>query len=778
MGARHVVVRRKMRGASHNSKKKKRGIARCVWRWLFVGALVCGMLGLIGAGGVFWYYAKDLPPADQLRTREAAESTKIYDRTGTVLLYDIHGEERRTVIDFTEIPTVVRYATIALEDQDFYRHHGVKFTSIFRAALSQIAPQLFGGRRSGGSTITQQLIKNTLLSSERTYERKLKEVILSLELERKFSKDEILSLYLNEIPYGSNAYGIEAAAQTFFDKHARELTLDEAALLASLPQQPSRYSPYSANPKRLEALVRRQHYALDQMARLGYITQEQAERAKEIDTLKKVVANRENINAPHFVMYVREYLEDHYTPEEIQTRGLRVITTLDWEKQQLAEDVVREGVQKNAKYNAQNAALVAIDPRTAQVLAMVGSADFFNKDIDGQVNVALRFRQPGSSFKPYVYLEMLRRGYTPDTILYDVPTRFDDGETPYEPQNYDGSFRGPVKLKRALAMSLNIPAVKALYLVGVKNAAQLAKELGLTGLDNPRRYGLSLVLGGGEVQLLHHTHAYATLANMGVRKELVSILRIEDKDGAVVEKFEDSDGTRVVDEEYVAALSNILSNNDYRVPAFVPDNPLRFDERPVAAKTGTTNSYRDAWTMGYTPSLAVGVWVGNNDNRPMRGGAAGSVVAGPIWHAFMAQALEGTVIEHFPDGSDNQKGGREEDKQGRVQKKGRYLINGTVPPMKEKKVCRISKKKNLWCLKSDACKRNKVDVKRRKFIDAHPILHYVKRDDPTDGMPKHPEKDPQYRAWQKGIEKWYEKQDRKIIVGPAPTEKCKDSDFD
>ncbi len=772
MGARHVVARRRMtRRQGGYGRKRKKSIGRrigVVVLWMaFVGVLISG----VAAVSVFWYYAKDLPPADQLRTRRIVESSKIYDRTGKVLLYDIHGEERRTVIPFDRIPTVVRYATIALEDQDFYNHHGIKVTSIFRAALSQVFPGHFG-RSSGGSTITQQLIKNTLLTNEHSYERKLKEVILSLELERKFSKDAILSMYLNEIPYGSNAYGIEAAAKTFFDKSARDLTLDEAALLASLPQQPSRYSPYSIYPERLERLRRRQAYAIDQMARLGYISQQRADEAKKVDTLAKIVRSKENIKAPHFVMYIRDYLEKNYSKQEIEEGGLRVITTLDWKKQQLAERVVREGVERNARYNAENAALVAIDPKTAQVLAMVGSVDFFDKTIDGQVNVAIRFRQPGSSFKPYVYLEMFRRGYLPDTVLYDVPTAFDDGDNPYEPQNYDGTFRGPVKIKNALGMSLNIPAVKALYLVGVKEAAQLSKALGLTGLENPKRYGLSLVLGGGEVQLLHHVHAYATLANAGVKKDLVSILRIENKDGKVLEAFKDTEGKAVVEEKYVAMLDAILSNNTYRVPAFARDNPLRFDDRPVAAKTGTTNSYRDAWTMGYTPSLAVGVWVGNNDNRPMRQGAAGSVVAGPIWRAFMEAALKDTRIEHFPDvPSDNST-----KKDGDQQKK-KLLLYGDVPKLEEAKVCRISKKKNLWCLKSDACKANNRDVKRRKFIAAHSILHYVDKDDPTGPVPKNPKKDPQYHAWEKGVRKWYTKRDDKVVLAPLPTEKCRDSDF-
>ncbi|HHH12371.1 MAG TPA: penicillin-binding protein, partial [Candidatus Moranbacteria bacterium] len=518
-----------MRYALFKQKKKrvsgaKRRKSSRLRRFLLTIFLGCFALGVLSLGGVFWYFARDLPEAGALRAQAVAQSTKIYDRTGKHLLYEIHGEEKRTVIPFEQIPSVVKYATIALEDQAFYDHPGVNVKSIFRAALSQLFPGFFP-RRSGGSTITQQLIKNTLLTPERTLKRKIREVILSLELERKFSKDEILEMYLNEIPYGSNAYGIESAAKTFFDKSAKDLTLDEAALLAALPQQPSRYSPYGKNT---DKLIARKNYALTQMAKLGYITAEQAERAKKIDTLAKTAPKRDKIRAPHFVMYIRQQLESRYERGDIEKGGLKVITTLDWELQQLAEKAVAEGVEKNRRWRATNASLVAIDPKTGEILAMVGSADYFNREIDGNVNVALAPRQPGSSFKPYVYLGALIKGYSPETVLMDVPTRFDTGDDPYEPRNYDGTFRGPVKMKKALGMSLNIPAVKLLYLVGVKNTIALAKDLGITGLDNPDRYGLSLVLGGGEVKLLDHTAAYATLANGGVRQKPVSILRITD----------------------------------------------------------------------------------------------------------------------------------------------------------------------------------------------------------------------------------------------------------
>ncbi|MDD5652420.1 MAG: transglycosylase domain-containing protein, partial [Candidatus Moranbacteria bacterium] len=595
------------------------------------GKIILKIVGF-GAGailiftiGVFAYFAKDLPSPDKVNKRVVAESTKIFDRTGQHLLYEIHGEEKRTLIAFDQMGDNIKYATIVSEDQDFYYHHGIKFSSIARAALKDF---LNRGASQGGSTITQQFVKNSLLTSEKTITRKVKELILSLEIEQKFSKDEILRMYLNEIPYGSNAYGIEAAAQTFFGKNAKDLALEEAALLAVLPRATTYFSPYGSHIDRLKY---NQEAILDRMGSLGYITREQADEAKTVDVMSKIVINRENIKAPHFVMYIKEYLDEKYGKEEMEEGGLKVYTTLDWDKQELAERIVREGAEENLiKWNAENASLVAIDPKTGQILAMVGSKDYFDTSIDGQVNVAIRDRQPGSSFKPYVYLTAFTKGYLPETIIFDVETDFNKGsDDNYIPQNYDGKFRGPLKMKEALAMSLNVPAVKTLYLAGVKESTEMARGLGITGLNDPDRYGLSLVLGGGEVKLLDHTSAFAALANGGVKNNKTAILKIEDKDGKILEEFKDIKGDRVVEEKYVAMLDYIISNNDLRAPVFGDNNPLRFDGRPVAAKTGTTNEWRDGWTMGYTPSLAVGVWAGNNDNRPMAKGADGSYVAAP-----------------------------------------------------------------------------------------------------------------------------------------------------
>lgn len=728
-------------------------------RWKAFGKIVgfFVIFVFLFVAGVFIYFTKDLPSPGKINARFVAESTKIYDRTGTHILYDIHGEEKRTMIPFAEMPESIRYATIALEDQDFYSHYGIKFTSILRSAITDI---LHRGTTQGGSTITQQFIKNSILTREKTFSRKIKEVILSIEMEQKFSKDEILGMYLNEIPYGSNAYGVEAAAQTFFGKHAKELSLDESSLLAALPQAPTYYSPFGSHP---EALKARQEYVLKRMAVLGYITQEQADAAIQVDVLKKISPYAENISSPHFVMYIKEYLESKYGEQAVEQGGLRVYTTLDWDKQQIAEQVVKEGADINVKkYGASNAALVALDPKTGQILAMVGSKDYFDKSIDGQVNVAIRDRQPGSSFKPYVYLTAFKKGYTPETMIWDADTHFDLGtDKDYNPKNYDGKNRGPVQMKNALAMSLNVPAVKTLYLAGVKDSINTAKSMGITTLNNPDRYGLSLVLGGGEVKLLDHANAFGTLANAGVFQKKTAILKIQDSSGNVLEEYKNSPGEKVVDEKYIGMLDYIMSTNDLRAPIFGENSPLKFTDRPVAAKTGTTNEWRDGWTVGYTPSLVVGVWAGNNDNSPMAQGADGVFVAAPIWRHFLDQVLKNYNIEQFP------KYEKEET--------GKPVLDGTLDSTGEIKVCLLPGKKEQYCLATDACPDN--TVKKKDFFSAHDILYYVNKDDPRGDPPKNPASDPQFKNWEKGVQKWVKDNEKDSKNGPPPDQECQAGDF-
>ena len=729
-----------------------------IWKLILKVFIVIAGIALLLVAGIFVYIAKDLPDPGKINKRVIAESTKIYDRTGNHLLYEIHGEEKRTLIPFSEMPDGIKYATIVLEDQEFYVHHGIKFSSIIRAALKDIFK---GNAAQGGSTITQQFIKNSILTPERTLSRKVKEVILAIEMELKFSKDEILGMYLNEIPYGSNAYGIEAAAQTFFGKRAKDLTIDEAALIASLPKAPTYYSPYGSHP---EALKKRQETALDKMAEIGYITKDQAEAAKKTDVMAKISPYRENIAAPHFVMYIKEDLERRYGIQATQENGYRVYTTLDWDKQQIAEKAVKEGADNNTKkYGATNAALVAMDPKTGQILAMVGSRDYFDKSVDGQVNVAIRDRQPGSSFKPYVYLTGFAKGYALDTMLFDAEIEFETASgKKYAPQNYDGKFRGPVKVKDALGMSLNVPAVEMLYLAGVKNSIEMAKRLGITGLNKTDSYGLSLVLGGGEVKLLDHVNAFGTLATGGIKFAKTAILRVEDSKGKALEEYKSSGGERVVEEKYVAMVDHILSTNDYRAPIFGSNSPLRFDDRPVAAKTGTTNEWRDGWTIGYTPSLVVGVWAGNNDNTPMARGADGVYVAAPIWRKFLDQVLANYNFEKFP------KYEKEET--------GKPVLDGKMEIKKDVSVCEIPGKDNKYCLSNNYCPDK--EVKKKDFADIHSILYYVNKDDPRGDYPKDPGGDPQFKEWEKAVRKWYEKNDKKdYIFGEPPEEECKESDF-
>lgn len=734
------------------SKLPKKPFFRKILKLLFYVLIA----GVISVAGLFAYFYKDLPSPGKINERFVVESTKIYDRTGEHLLYEIHGEEKRTVISFSEMPDTVKYATIALEDKDFYSHSGIKFVSIARAVLADIFNR---SAAQGGSTITQQFIKNSILTREKTLTRKIKEVILSIELEQKFTKDAILEMYLNEIPYGSNAYGIEAASQTFFNKNAKNLTLDEAALLASLPQAPTFYSPYGSN---LENLKFRQETALKKMFEQGYITEDQYKEAASVDVFSKLSPFREKIDAPHFVMYIKEYLENKYGKQVTEQEGLRVYTTLDWDKQQEAEKAVREGAESNTKkYLATNAALVAMDPKTGQILAMVGSKDYFDKTIDGQVNVTTRDRQPGSSFKPYVYLTAFEKGYTPETILWDVDINFStDSSKDYNPKNYDGKNRGPLKMKDALAMSLNVPAVETLYLAGVKESIDMAHKLGITTLKDPSRLGLSLVLGGGEVKLLDHTSAFGTLATGGIKHDKTAILKVETNKGEVLEEFKASSGNRVVEEKYVAALDYIMSTNDLRAPVFGSNNPLKFDNRPVAAKTGTTNEWRDGWTIGYTPSLVVGVWAGNNNNSVMKQGADGIYVAAPIWRAFMDKALVNAPIEQLP------KYEKEET--------GKPVLDGTLNiGDEETKVCKMSN--DDYCLANDTCPDDA--KKKKKVVSGHSILYYVQKDDPRGDEPKNPEEDPQFNAWEKAVSKWVGNQDD-LKGHELKDRECKESDFD
>ncbi len=601
-------------------------------RWLLLATAVT----LVGTATLFAYYSKDLPTPGKIAARTVVQSTQILDRNGK-LLYEIHGEQNRNVIPLDQIPKVAQQATLAAEDADFYREHGFSLRGIIRAAFINAFTR---SATHGGSTITQQYVKNALLTSEKRISRKIKELILSVELESIYTKDQILAFYLNEIPYGSSAYGIQTAAHTYFNKDAKDLDLAESAVLAALVNAPTYYSPYG-NHK--DELIKRQHYVIDRMVTLGMVSQEAGEQAKAQSLAFATQSN--GIKAPHFSLYVKQLLVDSYGEKEVEQGGLKVTTSLDLDVQQQAEQAISDNLSQITRNGGSNAALVAMDPRTGQVIAMVGSVDYFDTDHDGNVNVAVANRQPGSSFKPLVYATAFKGGYNPAFTLWDVPTDFGN----YRPNNFDGNFRGPVSMRSALQNSLNVPAVKTLALVGVEDALKTAHELGITTLNDPTRYGLSLVLGGGEVRLLDMVSAYSTFANQGVNRDGTVILKIQDSTGKVLEQFDENRGKRqVLDPQVAYQLSNVLSDNNARASVFGTRSPLAFGNRPVAAKTGTTENFRDAWTMGYVPNLAVGVWVGNNDGRVMHSGADGVVVAAPIFHQFLVSALGNQVIEQFP----------------------------------------------------------------------------------------------------------------------------------
>lgn len=597
---------------------------------------------------LLWFATLNIPSIEGFQTRKVTESTKIYDRTGTVLLYDVHGSVRRTIVPLEEISHHVRNATIAIEDTEFYQHHGVKPGAILRAFFANLRA---GGRGQGGSTITQQVIKNTVLSREKTYTRKIKEAVLAIKLERHMPKDKILEIYLNETPYGGTLYGVEEASQYFFAKSAKDLTLPEAGYLAALPQAPTYYSPFGNHRDELEV---RKNLVLQRMFESGFITAAEYAEARTA-TVEFQARDDTGIKAPHFVFYVREYLEEKYGAEAVNEGGLVVVTTLDYTLQKKAEEVVqRYALENTQKFNAENAGLVAIDPKTGQVLAMVGSRGYFDDTIDGKFNITLAKRQPGSSFKPFVYATAFKKGYTPETVVYDLKTQFsvncapdlfETNELCYSPDNYDNIFRGPMTLRDALAQSINIPSVKVLYLAGIPQSLETAKNMGITTLTQPPSYyGLPLVLGGGEVTLFEMVSAYGVFANDGVRHEPTSILKVEDSRGETLEEYQDTEGGVALDPEVARTISSVLSDNSARAPVFGESSSLYFPGHEVAVKTGTTNDYRDAWVIGYTPSIAIGAWAGNNANTPMQKKVAGLIVS-PLWHEVMQFALEQMGLE-------------------------------------------------------------------------------------------------------------------------------------
>ena len=720
--------------------------------FILLSALFCIFLSIV----IFWISSFRLPDLSSFGSRKVTESTKIYDRTGNILLFDLHDGIKRTILPSEDISPFIKNATVAIEDEGFYQHGGIKITSIIRAVLANI---LSGHYSQGGSTITQQVVKNTLLTGDKSISRKLKEWVLAIKLDKVLSKDAILTSYLNENPYGGSMYGVEEASRQFFGKDAKDVTLAEAAYLAAIPQATTYYSPYGKNTAALE---NRKNLVLQKMLELHFITSDQYAEAKT----EKVVfqpQDTQGIKAPHFVFFVKQYLENILGDGALADGGYKVITTLNMDLQTKAEDLVKTTALSNEQnFQAKNAALVAMDPKTGDILSMVGSRDYFDKEIDGQFNVAtVANRQPGSTMKPIVYSEAFIKGYTPDTMLFDLPTEFsslcDASSTPldktasstvcYNPQNYDGIFRGPISMRNALAQSINVPSIKVLYLAGIKDSLGLAKDMGITSLTNADQYGLTLVLGGGEISLLEMTNAYGVFANDGVRVPYRPVLHLYDSQGKEV-PLPSQKQARVLPANVAETISSILSDNTARTPAYGPNSVLYFPNRDVAVKTGTTNDSRDAWTVGYTPNLVVGVWAGNNDNSPMVKKVAGQIVA-PMWSSFMKQAL--TLI---PD--------------------ERFIPYTPADPATLKPVM-----KGIWQggetytidTISGKLATDLTPTETRKEVaiqSVHSILYWINKDDPFGPRPTNPDNDPQFTKWEIPVRIWanehgYVDQDTSVV---------------
>ncbi len=660
--------------------------------------LILILTSLTCLGVISYLLIKDLPPLEEIVNIPISQSTKIYDRTGKILLYEIHRQEKRTIVPKQLIPEHLKLATIAIEDDDFYQHPAIDFKAILRSVYQNI---IKGKVTQGGSTITQQLVKNLFLTPERTIWRKLKEIILAFQLEHFYDKDEILALYLNQIYYGANCYGVAEAAKAYFGKPVGQLNLAESAILASLPKAPSYYSPWGSHQ---DKLFLRQKFILKKMYQLGFISQQEFETAKQ--TKISFASPKREIKAPHLVMEVKKYLENKYGQEVVEKGGLKVITTLDYNLQKIAEQVVKEGVKRNQElYGGKNAALVAQDVKTGEVLALVGSRDYFDIENQGNFNVATQgLRQPGSAIKPFVYVTAFQQGYTPDTIVFDVPTEFDTtGKKSYQPKNFDNYFRGPVTLKEALAQSINVPSVKILYLAGIKNSIETARKAGITTFTEPNKYGLSLVLGGAEVKLIELVSAYTVFANQGIKTSSSLILRVEDSQGRILEQYQ-PDKQRVIQVKYANWINYILSDPYLRTPLFSRHLDLTiFPDHRVALKTGTTNDYRDAWCIGYTPSIVVGVWAGNNDYTPLKKQGSSILAALPIWHEFMKQVLPHQPKLSFP--------------KPEFDFSTKPILRGEIPQL-------------------------------------HSILYYVNKNNPRGPAPEDPTKDPQFENWEQGVQEW------------------------
>ena len=710
-----MKIKKTNKSESKSKKIKTLIIVGKYLAFLFLGG--CFLLLLL-----FFYYTWDLPRPEKFTETPFIQSTKIYDRTGKVLLYDIYGEEKREIVSFDKISDNLKQAILTSEDERFYQHRGIDVRGIARALWIDLTSQ---SRSQGGSTITQQLIRAVYLTKQKSIARKVREVILSIELERKYSKDQIFDWYLNQVPFGENAYGVEAASQTYFAKPASDLSLAEAATLAALLPAPSYYSPYGSHKA---DLLQSKDGILYKMEKLGYINAQQLEDAK--NEKLEFSKSKTTIKAPDFVLYVKKYLDEKYGDDYLKEKGLRVYTTLDWDIQQYVEQVVKDADETNRSKNANNTAMVVINPKMGEILAIIGSKDYFadpypegceekasgNCLFDPKYDVAtIGQRQPGSSFKPIAYATALKKGVTPNTVLWDVKTEFNPncdpsgdaiidryGQACYNPQDYDSKNRGPVTVRTALSCSLNIPSVKVLYLAGIPDTLQTAKDLGITTLTDTNNYGLSLVLGGGDVNLLELASAYGVFATEGSYVPPISILKITDADGNIIEQNQ-TQSIKVLDTQVARQINDILSDNNARAPVFGAHSPLYLPGYQVAAKTGTTQKLVDGWTMGYTPFAVVGVWTGNNNNVPTKDEGVG--IAAPMWNKVMQKLVTSNAIENF------------------------------TPP-------------DIITNKSPAL------LGQLPQSDSNTILYYVDKNNLLGPQPQDPTLDKQYLLWQIGINNW------------------------
>ncbi len=692
---------------------------------LFQSIIFFLFLLLLLGGGYLLYLSQGLPDPSNFSHRVVAQSTKIYDRTGKILLYEIHkGEKRRVLSQKEDISPYVFATTLAAEDHTFYQHHGFVIKSIFRALIHNL---LHPHDLQGGSTITQQLARNAFLTLDKSLNRKLKEAILTIEIEKRYSKDEILLMYLNQVHYGHNVYGIEAAAEFYFNKPARDLSLAESAYLAALLKAPNYLSPYGNHRQELE---QRKNWILRRLQELHYYPPSVIQKAMAQKVVFAVPSF--GIKAPHFVMYVRDQLYKQFGKEELEEGGYTVITTLDMRLQNLAEELVHKyGDFNEKKIGAQNMALLAEDPHTGQILAMVGSRDYWNTEKEGNVNAALSIRQPGSTFKPIVYAAAFLKGYTPETVIFDtaldgVRANFStDPQHPYEVTNYDNKTRGPVTFREALAQSLNIPSVKVLYLTGIDKAIALAQKMGITTLtEPPSHYGLSLILGGGGVKLNEMVNAYSVFAQDGIYHPQVAILKIINSQGKVIYQYQPS-SKKILPPQIARMITDILSDNTSRAPTFGWHSPLYFPQHQIAAKTGTDSEYRDAWTLGFSTNLVAGVWVGNNDRSPVSPqGAPGVMLAAPCWHEFMEKSFQfyppGNFIKPLPSNLPS-----------------RPMLNGKY----------INLRKYINPNNNDT----------QVIPEIHSILYYVNKDDPLGPCPVNPSSDPQFWNWEIPVLLWAQK---------------------